>query len=610
MRRLILLSGFSVLMACGPSPSPAPIMVIPQAPIAARDDGPSLDPAAPLVLPDSDRAPWREYGVAAPREAFRSDKPTLTSAGVHAALFKTRWGQSFAVHEERGAIGPLAIPIEPLLWAAIDEGDRIFAASLTGDLWVAQSLEGAKNPSAFQKINNVGAATAWDLAPGMIVAAHGAEVLVSTNGGQSFAHTVPRKGVTIAKVFARYDGAIVAVSGEPGAGAKAKIEVFVSPNHGKSWSLSPQAPAGVQRNGALIWDGSYACPTVLAKDGRSWTLSEDMQADRWVREGKWDRAFDVGDRPISQQGGKRIRIDEPAPPSKIVSPAACKKGLANMYGVGGLGLKGGGQWGGIAGRILGGVIGGCKGVACLAGSHGPKPEETRTKGEFLHDGVCGVASQRGGACSAFTQPPHLAILDRSVGRATLAEMPEGCAPKVLYTGGGLSVLVCARRSEMLAAAAQADGSLAIEGTFPADPEDVVATTMSSDGTLGFHLACASGSSCRFVVRSPSAAGQGNYRMIAVPGAIAYRVAGAGAAAAIVPEGPDALAPFSIVLATLDGQLKKIARHVEQDRGEVAFIGFAIEEGRVVIERKAHQGVTKLVVTNGGILSAMATAASP
>ena len=195
-----ILFGMAALAApaCGPPP-PAPS----SRPAPATPPPPSLPaPEITLLAPPRPAAPVPDTpfaGVGATAKpgqtlADWSEPPFEIQAGVMSlevvatgrkAAVVRRGRAFYAVHDDRGVEGPLALP-EGVFWLGLDGEDTLFAARPEGTLFRLRDLARVRDPAAFEPIARIPAAVTWDVTAGLLVAAGGPYVFSSVDGGGLF----------------------------------------------------------------------------------------------------------------------------------------------------------------------------------------------------------------------------------------------------------------------------------------------------------------------------------------------------------------------------------------------------------------------------------------
>jgi hypothetical protein len=609
-RRSVLLLVLAGSGACSATPPPAPpVPVVEMPPIVAEPPPP--DPTQPLALPRSPvRPPWREEAVAGTAKAFLHAK--LVEAGQKAALVRSA-GELFAIHEERGVIGPLVTPPDAR-WVGTDDQDRVYVATAAGELWIAEGPEDAAQ-GKLARAGAVAGATDWDFSAGIVAAVQGEKVLVSTDRGATFTPSTPRKGKKLRSVFTRFDGVVAARL--QGAGGR-QGEVYLSRDRGKTWQRSSFTPDNLRRDGAWIWNGSGDCPSVLSADGRGFTIDREAY-EAFDGLSSWTLMFQASGTPEEAPRGQRLRVTSPLPPSAVgkkrQDPSRCREEyMIAMSGVQG-GVVSGVLSLGLGPGAVGSEIGSlrtvtsshkCAGAACIAGTVDAVPPPTRTGLAIFRDGACQVAPPKGARCPAgtpFARLPHVARIDQTSGQARVVALPSGCDPAGVQSAGGLGLLFCRSGDQATAVYTSAPGgSWAAEGTIPVVPHDLWATTQSADGSLMLHATCPRGAPCRAIVRSPRPPGDASaWRALVVPGALAYRVLDDGAALAVAAGTADRR--FSLLLAVPGAEPKLVA---DVDAGERELRDLRVDaDGHVIVAGSSFKGAVSWLVSAAGTLIDMA-----
>ncbi|MBI4952547.1 MAG: hypothetical protein HY908_10980 [Myxococcales bacterium] len=580
----------------GPGPTPP---VTATAPASARPSGPPL--VLPAVAPD--RASWLEPALDdaacpkpddCPDEApLGGDGAELVVVGSRAALVRSPAGL-FAHHLERGLVGPLALPPElgpsaPPLALGLGTDDAVYLAASDGTLFRAADAERAV--AGFERAGKVAGATLWDFVPGLVVAAAGDAVLVSSDEGKSFRSSRPEKGAALVGLVARADGVVV---------ASTAAHTWISRDRGKQWKLSRLEGPAPHRTGSLLVTCGYA----LSSDGERWV---ELPADVPWDPQPWLAVMSVSPEPRGVAMPKMLTVLEPpAPP-----PPA--QGDGQEGGVGCSGPVTG--WPGRHGRIGVGSVGTARpfrpfGLSRFAEAPlGDPPDKTRSHFAFVGDGACAAADAAGPgdgyACkpgARFTRPPHLVSFDRTSGASKLWSVPATCTPRRIYDAMGAGVVVCDGGPGRLGLAlVDPAGQFVLETGAAGDAAVEDAVAQIGDGSLLVATSATRGAERRVAVRRPLPLGApAAWREVAVAGSVGYRLQPGGAVLAVVAASREA-ERFDLVLDRPDAGATRIAVDLPVEGG-LAEVRLG-PDGLVHVERRSLEGrVLHHVVDVGGYLA--------
>lgn len=495
---------------------------------------------------------------------------TVLSYGTHAALLGRR-SQVFAVHDELGVVGPLAMP-EGFVWAGLAHGDQVFAADRRGRLFVAESVAKARERLMQMNVISSGAARsglvgtaaqAWDSAGEYIVAALESTLFVSKDGGATFRTSVPMPGLRIENVYARSDGVIVVMGetpaqrdlaaevqrllreqqkkGDRGAVTLdvprqvAELRTLVSVDEGRHFTMPKFQPTAIYREGMWLTgepvertkrntagDTEWAPIPALSRDGRWIEGAEIPRRASWTEAVAWT--------PRSRGAPRRARATatDPPPPTGP-DPAGTEHGAGQVV-------------------TLDELYGDqrpfdCASPACVRGVERVEIASARWEYGVLSDGEC---ARGGSSACAPEQPllraPKIAIYDKVLDRVTVAEPPSDCDPIQISGARAAAVLVCrersgTRRTKLYLGGAR--GEWKEETALDAPPEAIAPADVATDGTIVVATTCEPKVPCEAWVRTAQAPSNAvRWRHVLIPGAVAYRAAPHATALAIVPVGAD------------------------------------------------------------------------
>jgi len=500
----------------GPEPQPSGPPVGPSDGtwVAPKPPPPQFPP--PVRRSGATKAGW----VESPVEPGRHDPfgaPEVVTTGALAVVVRTAVGH-FALHRDRGVVARLRLPLG-WFWLGLDGADALYVATADGALYRSDDAMAVTNP-AFTPVALVEGAVTWDAAGRHLVAARGAEVLVSLNRGSTYHRATVTPGLTVRRVRVRTDGVIAAWGHDRGAAV-----TYLSADAGRTWKASRFLPHHIDRRGAVIDNGGRGCPASLAQDGQRWLRGrpDSSQMERW-----WTDqlrftevpATSLGPVPVSDATpvalatGEPISGPEPTCPGVSAGPASST----------------------ATPPAAGATKRSCRGVNCLRGSGG-RAVSTATQVGLLADAACQPANRDAGdACDA-SQPlrraPTLVAVDGHAGAVTLAAAPDGCTPRRLVSIRGAGLLICEQGADQISLyTVSRAGTTYREATFGWPARSVGTITSGDDGTTVVtcdRLPCAG----QALVRSPHPLGdQKAWRKIAVAQAVTYRPLLLGAALAI------------------------------------------------------------------------------
>ncbi len=518
------LSGWWLLVlasvACQPEPSaspqvPSPPVVSPVSSwVAPKPPPPDLPPLVPP--PGGTEAGWvQSPSRAALPEPLRFSE--LIAVGAQAAVLRTSGGH-FAVHRDRGVVGKLRLPLG-WFWLGLDGGDRLYVATPEGALYRSDDAT-QRAGASFAPVALVRGAVTWDVAGSWLVAARGAEVLVSGDHGRSYYQGTVTPGLTIRRLRVRPDGVIAAWGHERSAAV-----TYLSGDGGRTWIASDFQPRQIDRVGAAIENGARRCPASLSRDGRTW---HHGRPDALALEQQWTGQLRVTSSPTGSSSGPTLSDSVPgamvtgAPVTGPEGPCGASPPRPASSGP----ATGSGSDGARA----------CRGVNCLRGTGG-RAVETGTEVGFLADAAC--RSDRAGPpgrCDPnlpLQRPPTMAVIDRGSGTVRLLSPPSTCRPRRLVSIRGAGLLACELDAEHLELyTLSRSGALHREASFNWPGRAIGTIATGDDGTTVItcdRLSCAG----RALVRSPHPLGDPSaWREIAVPQVVAYRPLLLGAALAL------------------------------------------------------------------------------
>jgi len=420
---------------------------------------------------------------------------------------------------------------------------------------------------------------------------------VSTAGGPRFRRGAIAPDYRAVALFARRDGVLVALSGDPEDAAAMPV-AFLS-RRGTSWRRSKLRPWHVTQTGAHITSDGRCPRAVLSDDGVHWVQAGDRAGGR-VDDPRLPAAvLDVEDRALVHMPAPLVTAMTPPPPRYRRAVEVTWQGSC-------------GRSPGVPRVRIGSPLRGHDQLRPVRGRD-QLPATTVSGLAVLSDGVCAATDVvgfpdapdlkhcRDGA--GFAQLPHLVSWNRADGHPHVLDAPPGCVPDRADELGGLRLLRCAGEQTALWTPS-ADGRWQSEGTLPAPTASLGFGAIASDGTVVVS-SCAEDSSCRAFVRAPRPAGDpaawrevvGGDVFFPLPGGAVLVVAVTGAAsdAAPVPR-PDA-AIVSVAIERPGQPRSVLASGIRLDT-EVE--SMSIEAGHLVLDL---DGRGRMVVADDGSLLA-------
>ena len=516
----------------------------------AHADTPAPRPRAPTWLapayPDTHVTPYVTTRVIAVGDHTAIAVVELWSParGGHAA----RPLMHLAYDPATGVRGPLILPAGTT-WLGLGSGDVILAATGDGALLAADTVDRAV-AGGFVARGRVAAATRWDAnsAAGLVVAAGGGAVWISSDGGATFErHARPR---AVTAVFVRGDGVLVAEV--TGGGPE------VSRDRGATWAPAPREVGTLvlERNGNFIGarddGGKHACHSgVLAADGASWVPWQLWRTEPKRPGVKWPAVTQLGgltdrwnerllDYAEQDAGAPVPRANAATDPMPVSAPgalaayhASCKADDGSVFGMGML-----------SGSMATGP--GCHGADCISSTMSLPSHTRQVSAKHLHDGACRVAPASTGepaACDEDKPPlrsPHGVIVDLPTGRSSLLTPPSGCSQVLFEDLGGAALIACQAGEASEVYLAGLDGVWSSIGKIADVP---TAAQRAADGTILVTRRCtATGRRCVAWLRRPAALGEREALLepVDVPGARAFGavVGGKALVAAVRPAAAD------------------------------------------------------------------------
>jgi hypothetical protein len=584
---LLLLAASCGAPPANTGPAATVIAIGKQAPPNTKEAEAEGDPNEPVMIPTVS-APLPSWLAPAAEGSLVEDpmgEIEAPSYGARTAVMRTAAGY-FAVDDKAGVIGPLKVPAGTSWIGVAGADDALIAATSDGSLHVAKDARAAMRMGGFEKRGSVQNAVAWDAAGGVIAAASGSSVSVSTDEGRTFQSKEIAPKLPVLDVVVRLDGVIAALSS-----TVAARKTWISRDSGKSWQASAFQPLELTRDGGWIWNGSDACPAVLSKDGRQWT-TDASPADTLDGRPSWTSALGLSDisHPAPSGSDRRITAaDPPAPPAPRPGKAArgAERPCEAKEARGGFGMLG------LLNTSRG--VAGCQGALCLRSQAGAEPAATRYRFALFSDAVCSVEDAMiDGTCRAgapLLYPPTLAKIDQARGAVETSKPPASCArPARVMGAGGMALLLCEGPGDRtLVLVTDESGAWRAEGELPTPPHMLEDLSMASDGTLLLEaspdLAGDPPENGKLTpllafVRSPKPLGQpGAWRKLAAPDAVALRALPGGAAlVAVAPASADGKR-MDLFVSLPGEELRALVAGVAVDRN---LLGLEIVNGRIEV----------------------------
>jgi hypothetical protein len=489
-------------------------------------------PDSPLPLAPP-RAPWLEAPFSAPNLAYQLGRPNSAwppALGRRLVILPQVLGpgeepRHFALHLERGVLGPLRVP-EHTVWIALGSQDSILVRTAGGEVLHAIDLDRALRGD-WQRGATISDATEWDAAGNTLAAAVGDEVLVSTDRGLSFRSTRPSRGASVANLLVTPDDVIVA---EVGADDARRV-TWISHDQGRTWERSAyQSRSPLVRKGAWV----VGCPgVVLARDGRTWSRTES----RFVPDpASWFAMLRVDQAGATNERDGPTELVPPPPPlpprgREVSGSPSCSGSHITRAPTIDLGTT---------------TVPppDCRGVACLRRFRvADRPPITRTEILLTRSGLRRPEPVDDGRLSGDFVPParevSALLIDEATREVRAVPLPDGCHPLGVRGTAGLTLLFCRtdRERAMLYAADQR-GSFVPEVEVPLEAVLGTVLLVPEDGTLLLERETWAGP-LRAWVRRPLAPGAPRtWRELSHPSAVAYAVSAAGRVAVLTSGSDD------------------------------------------------------------------------
>ncbi len=526
-------SGVLGLAACGGGGGGAsqaattPVAVEPAASPPVKQSPPVAAPPPPAPKPrvfaklaaGNAKAPWLATALAKrPEDPF--GLRNVVALGKRIAVARTRDGY-YVMTLRRGLVGPMVLPPGGRV-VGVDGRDAIVAADNDGVIYRAVSPVAGSKAGGFKRVGkgpaaaDANASVSYDVAGRWVIAVTGGSLWLSRNRGKTFRLFKTKKRDAVERALVRADGAMVLRirnASDPAA------KTYVSRRGGRATLATFQAK-GLVRIGQWIMDSDGGdCTAVLARGGRRWVLEKKAP---WKiannRLNRWRGSF-----------GHGVLPEHPLDPTKTLATAVSPRvpRFSRARAVTGLSKKCPGSGGGYG-------TGSGTGMADIAGL---PVAPTRHELHLTHDAV------------AKSHGPRVVLTDAAAAagkRVELAALPKDCDPVFATSIRGLGLLGCRfgdKGAKMRIVERRADGTWsdgyelaqgydARPGTGSTGYRPRRAFSVAADGTIGMIPHCTS--TCGIYVRAPVAAGRaGAWKRIAVPNALAYRVAPRGRAVAMV-----------------------------------------------------------------------------
>jgi len=543
------------------------VWLIPALGCDARSRGPG-----PMLGDEPRRPPpWLEQPLP---DGFLLTPPggPVFTVGVKAALAGK--GMVAALHLERGLIGYLKLPADTM-WAGLANGDEVLAATRSGVLYVADSLDAAVD-GVFSVRSATDQATLWDASQSLVVAAAHGAVQVSTDGGRTFKRSMVAPG-PIVQVLVRSPGTVVVI--QRGQVAAASAAISVSLDGGKTWRLTSYARPSVTRFGGWIVDSMSArfsvmdpCAVVLDDQG-SWRTVPRSQLDRPTQAlAAWPEgtssaaaAYRGPARPLTVADAASVLGTAPVKRPCRAAQARAERPEAEAEASEERGPSA--QLGALLAIDEPGV-------------------GTRTSFALADDGIC--SSVDGGVCTGeLLRAPAVVVRDFVLNTVEVVRPPDGCTPWWLQSARGLGVLSCRTENYVDLYTIDRARRWAREARLPAWVAGLDRLATADDGTILLADDCDVDGRCRVLCRNPADSGAaGAWWVPELDGAVAYRPLRRGRVLAV--EAADAAGGTLVTLSILASgrPSQRVARLVVPDpletvavRGGVAFVN----EVQVVIE---------------------------
>jgi hypothetical protein len=433
-----------------------------------------LAKAARLPAQRGKRAPWFRP---VERRSLYGSWSTTAALGHEAALVRLslqqlqpklatkrdappRWKRihRYVLADRAGILAVVKLPTTPR-WLGLDGKNRLYLAAASGQLYRADTVAAAA-AGRFAKLAKVDRVKTWQIAGKVIAAVRAREVLLSTDGGQSFAPlALPKGATTILELVLRPDGLLALLVTDA---KKAKRTLYLK-RGAESWRRSSFQPNLIHRRAnAWLYARNGCGYAVLAADGKTWVRASLPSIAGWSRL--------VQRRSISSKHHAQGGASQQTPSPKVVaaavitasSPEPCRASGGGRGGV--LGLAGSGR-----GTSATGCTRGIRQPAnCVRGSADGQPYSSLYAIYPLRD----------------TRKTLLTV-DHVKGAVATTTLPPACkTPTALRPLAAAMLLIC-EQSPTEARVFISDRRFAWhdQGTFAAPPSELRQAMLADDGTL-------------------------------------------------------------------------------------------------------------------------------
>lgn len=429
-------------------------------------------------------------------------RPVFLTMGEHVSVHMTGRGL-FAVHSERGVLGPLALS-EQATNLVVDEHDAIWLLSREGGvIQRAEDAIAAQKETGYEEVTAIPGALTFDANAGILAVGEQTRVHISRNGGKTFTTRPLPTGYLLSALFVRYDGVMVLLGVQSGEVPPGRV--LLSHDAGESFVPSSFHPQRLLRTGSWIWNGDANCVATLTADGKQWSSNPSLSGAPGYKDPR-NAMLMLIDTMRAPAAGKQLpTLSSPPPPKDDLNARhvglepTCQDPIPTAEEIEAASERAAAEEAASRGpQPLP-----CNGAQCIRGFVPDKPQETRHQFWLVADGHCeGVTDKQcEGEGANIVRAPHLAIFDRREDRMALETLPEGCVPARLFDASGMALLVCRGERAKVYTRTVKDAWVR-ELDLEISHEKVAAVSMSHDGTLMLHGACGQSACAPSYLRAP------------------------------------------------------------------------------------------------------------
>lgn len=466
-----------------------------------ESEPPPLTAAEPVMVPTSDlSAPYMEAPERGVTPSF--GRPVFLTMGEHVSVHRTGRGL-FAVHSERGVLGPLALP-EQATNLVVDEEDAIWLLARDGGV-ISRASDAitAQKEDGYKQVAAIPGALTFDVNAGLLAVGEPTKLHISKDGGASFEVKELPVGYLLNALFVRHDGVMVLLGVEEVAPTVGRV--YISHDSGESFTRSEFHPQRLLRTGSWIWNGDANCVATLSRDGKHWSSNPSLSGAPGYKDPR-NAMLTLSDTMRAPAAGKSLpTLSSPLPPADVPDARhvglepTCQDPIPTAEEIEAARERAAAEE--AASRGPQPIP--CSGAQCIRGFVPERPPETRHQFWLVADGHCKGTRDR--TCeeegAEVVRTPHLAIFDRREDRMALEALPEGCVPERLFDASGMALLVCrGEQASVYTRTVQDDWVREID--LEVSHKEVGAVSISRDGTLMLHGVCERDACAPSYLRAP------------------------------------------------------------------------------------------------------------